>query len=136
MITSMNNIFDDLLTGNFHRNFRGEERLPYKPAVNISENDEGYQLEFQVPGIQKEDIKIDIEDKVLTVSYEHADETREEDEKSLRTEFSKRSFKRSFNLGRSINIEGITAQFDLGILTLDLPKKEEEKNIKKTIMIA
>ncbi len=136
MITSLNNIFDDLWTGNFNRNFKDSERLPFKPAVNIIENDKAYLLQFQIPGIPKDAIKIDVEDKILTVSYEHSEETKEETEKTLRTEFAQRSFKRSFNLGKTIEVESITAQFDLGILTLNLPKREAEKNIKKSISIA
>src|SRR5690606_1422383 len=125
--------FDDLLTGKFQRHFRDEAMPSFRPRVNITETEQAYILDFQVPGIRKEDIKIDIEDKMLTVSYDHSEPVQDEASKSIRTEFGPKSFKRSFNLGKTIQIDHITARFDLGILTLNLPKKEEVKPVKKSI---
>ncbi len=73
--------------------------------VNISETPENYILELAVPGRSKEDFKINIDRNLLTVSYEKKDETKEENEKIVRTEFSYASFKRTFTLDEKVMLK-------------------------------
>ena len=105
------------------------------PPVNITENKEGYQVDLQVPGLSKEDFKINLENKVLTISAEKAAETKDENQKQLRREFSFRSFKRSFTLNEQVDAEKIQAKYENGILKLQLAKKEKVQDAAKAIVV-
>jgi HSP20 family protein len=104
--------------------------------VNIIETKDNYELEFNVPGRNKEDFKITVDKNVLTVSYEKKEEQKDESKKFIKKEFSSRSFKRSFNLDEKINAEAINAKYENGILTLTLPIKEEVKVLPKEIAVS
>ncbi|MES2003407.1 MAG: Hsp20/alpha crystallin family protein [Bacteroidota bacterium] len=93
--------------------------------VNIHETKEGYHLELSAPGRSKEDFTINIESGLLTVSFEKKEEAEQKDYKTIRKEFSYRSFKRSFSVDDKINTAGIQAKYENGVLKLYLPKKEE-----------
>ncbi|HEY0678275.1 MAG TPA: Hsp20/alpha crystallin family protein [Chitinophagaceae bacterium] len=105
------------------------------PPVNIYETEKSYELEVSAPGRNKEDFKISVEKGLLTISFEKKEENKTEGPKTLRREFSFQSFKRSFNLDESIDADNILAKYENGILTLSLPKKEQEKPAKKEINI-
>jgi len=98
------------------------------PAVNIREDEKKYSLELAVPGMDRKDVKIDINEDVLTVSSEKKTETDENQNGYRRKEFSYSSFCRSFYLPENVNREKIEARYKDGILTIELPKHEEEKN--------
>lgn len=104
--------------------------------VNIKETDNAYELHVIAPGLNKEDFKINIEDSVLKISFEHDDEQKEQNGKWLRSEYRHRSFKRSFTLNDTINAEGITARYNDGILNVVLPKKETTEKTAKDITVA
>lgn len=110
------------------------------PAVNISENKDAYELEFNAPGIKKDDFKITFDKSILTVSFdkkeEKKEETKEETKKYIKREFSAQSFKRSFTLDDKINADAIEAKYENGLLTLTLPKVEEVKVLPKEISIS
>lgn len=97
------------------------------PAVNIVEDETGFTLELAAPGMKKEDFNIEVDQDVLTISNERSEERNEEDEKRnySRREFYYSSFKRAFNLPETVNSDAISANYDEGILTLSIPKKEE-----------
>jgi HSP20 family protein len=103
--------------------------------VNITESADGFNLEVSVPGINKEDIKVNIEKGLLTISYDKKEEQKAEDVKSIRREFSHRSFKRSFTIADQINAEAIQAKYENGILKLYLPKKEQVKDTAKQVVV-
>lgn len=98
------------------------------PAVNIREDEKNYFLELAVPGIDRKDLKIDINEDVLTISSETKSETEENKEGYKRKEFSYTSFCRSFYIPENVNREKIDANYKDGILSVGLPKQEEEKN--------
>jgi len=107
------------------------------PAVNIKENDKNFTLELAVPGMDKKDLKIDITDDVLTISSENRNEVEEEKDGYKRKEFSYSSFCRSFYIPDNVNRDKIGASYKDGILTVELPKQEEDKNkITKQIKIS
>ncbi|MGN6603801.1 MAG: Hsp20/alpha crystallin family protein [Ginsengibacter sp.] len=106
------------------------------PAVNISETNDNYELEFNAPGRKKEDFKITVNKNILTVSFEKKEEPKEENRQFIKREFSTPSFKRSFTLDEKINAEGINAKYKNGILYLALPKKEEVKVMPKEITVS
>ncbi len=98
------------------------------PAVNIREDEKKFMLDLAVPGIDKKDLKIDINEDVLTVSSETKNEMEENRDGYKRKEFSYSSFCRSFQIPENVNREKIEANYKDGILNISLPKFEEEKN--------
>lgn len=106
------------------------------PAVNIREDDKNYFLELAVPGMDKKDLKIDIDEDVLTISSEQKNETEETNEGYTRKEFSYSSFVRSFYIPENVNRDAINANYKEGILTVSFPKHEEVKKITKQVKIS
>lgn len=112
-----------------------ERRCRWTPAANITEDEKAFYLEMAVPGFSKEDIRISIEKDVLKIQSERS-RTEENQEVHYRLkEFGKSDFCRTFNLGETIDQENIKAEFNNGILSVTLPRKEEVK-IRKEIQIA
>jgi len=105
------------------------------PPVNIHETAEAYHLELSAPGRTKEDFKLSLDNGQLTIGFEKKEETKTEEYKTIRKEFSFRSFKRSFNLDERIDTNGIQAKYENGVLKLYLPKKAEVKESAKQISI-
>ena len=118
----MSNLFDD----DFFPVF--QNRTSSMPAVNIREDEKKYSLELAVPGMDKKDLKIDINEDVLTISSESKNETEENKDGYKRKEFSYSSFCRSFYIPENVNRDKIEANYKDGILTVGLPKQEEEKS--------
>ena len=87
------------------------------------------------PWFNKEDFSINIDKNQLTISAEKKEETTNETERPIRNEYKFQPFKRSFTLDDKINADGISAQYVNGVLTLNLPKKEEVKPATKQINI-
>ncbi|EKF56310.1 heat shock protein Hsp20 [Galbibacter marinus] len=106
--------------------FGGLERLSDTiPAVNIKELEKAFALELAVPGMKKEDFKIELDKDVLTVSAEVSDESKaEQDAQYSRREFKYASFKRVFTLPKAIDKDQINASYTDGVLNLTLPKLE------------
>ena len=95
------------------------------PAVNIKEDEKTFFIELAVPGIDKKDLKININEDVITISSElkHETETSEEKNGYNKKEFNYSSFCRSFFIPENVNREKIAANYRDGILTVSLPKK-------------
>jgi HSP20 family protein len=107
------------------------------PAVNIREDEKNYVLDFAIPGLEKKDLKIDMNEDVLTISSELKKETEESKNGYKRKEFSYSAFNRSFYIPENVDREKIEAAYTNGVLTVTLPKQEEEKSkISKTIEIS
>src|SRR5690606_5042435 len=106
--------------------FGGLERLgDTVPAVNIKEQDKSFSVELAVPGMKKEDFKIELDKDMLTVSAEISSESESEDEALYsRREFKYASFKRVFTLPKAIDKDQINASYTDGVLNLTLPKLE------------
>lgn len=105
------------------------------PPVNIHETKDAYHLEMNVPGRSKEDFAVTFENGLLTIAFEEKQEAKQEDYKTLRREFSFRSFKRSFQVEDTINVDGVQARYENGLLKLLLPKKEQVKENNKQITV-
>jgi HSP20 family protein len=103
------------------------QRNTSMPAVNIREDEKKFTLDLAIPGIDKKDLKIEINEDVLTISSEHKEEKEEKSDDFKRREFSYSSFCRSFYLPENVNKEKIGANYKDGILTVELPKETEEK---------
>lgn len=107
--------------------FGQEPRSAYWPAVNITENKDVFEVALAVPGMKKEDFRIDIEGNMLSISSEKEESMEEKEKKFTRKEYSYSSFNRSFTLPDEINREKIEATYVDGVLKLMLPRKEEAK---------
>jgi HSP20 family protein len=105
------------------------------PPVNIHENNEAYHLEISAPGRSKDDFKLAVENGLLTVSFDKKEENKTDEYKTIRKEFSFKSFKRSFTLDEKIDTDGIQAKYENGVLKLLLPKREQVKESTKQITI-
>lgn len=110
---------------------------PTRPAVNILESADGFELQLTAPGFEKSEFKIVVENGLLTVSAEKsASADAPADEKWHRREFRTAPFSRSFRLPESVDADKLEARFEQGILSLSLVKKEEAKPVIKTVMVA
>jgi HSP20 family protein len=126
----LEDIFED---NNIQRRFTTMNSLP---AVNIEEKEDKYSLEMAAPGKSKKDFNIELDNELLTISSETKEEKTSDDEARhfTRREFSYESFKRSFTLPETIDTAKIKATYKNGVLTLDLPKREEAKTQPKRMI--
>jgi HSP20 family protein len=108
------------------------------PPVNIHETKDAYLLELNVPGRLKEDFEINVENGILTISYEKKEKNKQEEFRTVRREFVFRNFKCNFNLFNlddNIDTTNIQAKYENGLLKLFVPRKEQEKNSGRQISI-
>jgi len=99
--------------------FNGGDMMP---AVNIKDNANSFDLEVAVPGYNKEDLKVNVEDGVLTISSERKQESEEEKKGYTRREFSYSAFSRSFQLPQNADADNVKATYADGVLKLSVPK--------------
>lgn len=127
-------VMDSLLNDFFSDNFLNWPASPAQrsrnnsPAVNITENEDQWSIDLAVPGMKKEDFKVELDKNLLSISAEVKDEKAEEKDNYRLKEFSYSSFKRSFRIPEN-KVEGtkINAQYENGVLRISVPKKEEAK---------
>lgn len=123
---SLHTMFDD---------FWGSHWVPMKervnatvPAVNIHEDENGYKIEVAAPGYEKSDFSVTVENEVLTIAVEKKEEKQEEKSGTTRKEFSYSSFSRRFNIPQElVDTDAVEANYDKGILSITIPKREEVK---------
>jgi len=112
------------------RNNAGKENLTvadWMPVVDISESDGEYLIKAELPEVKKEDVKVTVEDGVLTIQGERRQEKEEKGKRYHRVERSYGSFVRSFTLPESVDEGGVKAEYKDGVLNLHLPKSEKVK---------
>jgi len=102
----------------------------FAPSVNTREGEYAYHVDIDLPGVKKEDIKVDIKDGQLTVSGERnfKEEVKEEDYYKVETSFGK--FSRSFKLPDNADVENINASTDNGVLEVVIPKVDDKANTR------
>src|SRR5574344_1429032 len=102
----------------------------FVPTVNTREGEFAYHVDVDLPGVKKEDIKVDLNKGILTISGERKtkEEVKQEDYYKIETYFSK--FSRSFTITDNEDIEKIEAKSDNGLLEIDIPKLKEKKKKK------
>lgn len=106
----------------------------FQPSCDINETKDHYLVSFDMPGVKKEDIKIEVQGTQLVISGERQREMREEDgESNLRHERVYGKFERTFVLPTSINADKIEAHYENGVLNVALPKAESAKG--RTIQV-
>ena len=99
----------------------------WTPAVDVAEHDEGYQVKVELPGVSKDDVKITMQDNILTIRGEKKQEKESKGSNYHRVERSHGSFQRSFTLPVSVKHDQIGASYKDGILTIALPKADDAK---------
>lgn len=97
------------------------------PAVNILEDKEDFKISLAVPGMKKQDFKIDVEGDMLTISAETQEEKEEKEKKYSRQEYRYSSFSRSFTIPEGTRADKIEARYEDGVLKLAIPKTGEIK---------
>ncbi len=116
----------------FSEFFKGSRvESAFYPVVDVYETKDSIVVEVETPGMTKDDIKITIEDNVLKIQGEKKLEREEKDRNYYVVERSYGTFERAFRLPDYVDTENIKAKFENGVLTIVIPKKEEEK--KKVI---
>jgi HSP20 family protein len=112
-----------------------ERKYDFTPAVNTREGEYAYHVEVDLPGVKKEDIKVDIEKDKVTISGEKKlkEELKEEDYYKVESYYGK--FKRSFSLPDNVDTENIKASSEDGVLEVVIPKLEK-KEVEKTKRIS
>jgi HSP20 family protein len=114
----MNRLHDHYFSG------RGLTKEAFQVAVDIREEDDAFYVDVEVPGLGADDVKVDIEKNVLTLSGERKVEKEDTEGTYRRVERQYGSFTRSFTLPETVDTENISADLDAGVLALRLPKKE------------
>jgi HSP20 family protein len=107
----------------------------YIPKVNIRENRDNFNIKLELPGLTKENVKLSVENNVLSVSGSRKEESKTEDTNTIINEIYYGEFSRNFNLSKDIKIDAIDAEFKDGVLNITLPKIEEAKPVVKEINI-
>ena len=120
-----------------HRPHYRQTRSPYSghssrskfgrktPLVNILENENEYVIEMAIPGINKEDLSIEVKDKNLHISNIEKENVEKKEGKTLFQEYDYTQFEKIFSLSKDIDVEKLNAEYTNGILEITLPKKEE-----------
>lgn len=126
-----NAVFDDLL----NQIPAWKDNSLHTPPVNIHETKDAYHIELSAAGLGKDDFKVNIEEGLLTISFEKKEEAKADDYKTVIREFTQKSFKRSFTIDDKVDVDNIQAKYDQGVLKLHLPKREQAKITTKQVNV-
>ncbi|HUL43181.1 MAG TPA: Hsp20/alpha crystallin family protein [Bacteroidota bacterium] len=99
----------------------------FMPPVDITEDETNFTIRAEVPGVEKKDVSITVQNGVLTVRGEKKEDVEKKDKNVHRVERSYGSFQRSFTLPTTVKSDKIEASYDNGVLTISIPKSEESK---------
>jgi HSP20 family protein len=105
----------------------------WNPAVDLYEKDDQFIIKAELPGVNKDDIKVDLKDRVLTLSGERTYENEVKEENYYRRERSYGKFQRAFTLPADVDSEKIKAEFKDGVLQIEVPKPEDRKAKRVTV---
>ena len=106
--------------------FNGNKALDWAPSVDISETDTEFLVRAELPAVKKEDVRITVDDGMLTISGERKQNTEEKDEKLHRVESVHGKFSRSFTLPENTNVDTIRAESKDGVITVHVTKVKSE----------
>ncbi len=109
--------------------------VDFVPTVNTREDDKAYYVEVDLPGVKKEDVDINVEDNVLTVTGERKQEEETKDKEYYRLESRYGKFSRSFTLPQKVDVNKISAKSEDGVLEIVIPKLKEPEVKPKKIKI-
>lgn len=122
-LNDVDNVFDDF----FNRRVSYPTETEISPRINVEENDNEWLISAELPGVAKEDVKVNFQDNVLTISGEKKFEKEDKNKNYHRVERSYGKFSRALNINSTVMADKIDANYKDGILTIALPKAEEAK---------
>ena len=138
-LTPFDKMFDNLVERQFPEVVKQVGVKPYQgsayPKVNVYEYDDKIGIVAEIPGLDKGQLNVDVEEGVLTISGDKHGVWEEDGAKVLRRELKSSSFKRSFTLGEMLNGNDIKANFKDGVLSIEIPKIEPAKPKKHSVKI-
>ena len=132
--TMLDNALNEFLNNN-----RAARVQTTTPAINVKENQAGYEIELAAPGMTKDDFHVNVDkDGVLNIKMEHKDENEQENNamRYLRREFSYGNFEQRLQLPDDVDRDKIMARVEDGVLRIGLPRKTENEEITKNIEVA
>ncbi len=137
-LTPFDKIFDHLMNEQFPT-FKEEVGVSFNkgayPKVNIYEYDDKIGIVAEIPGLDKKNVTVDVEEQVLIISSDkHGFDS--DGGKCITRELKQSAFKRSFNLGEYLDGENVSAKFKDGMLSISIPKKEPEQPKKHSVKIS
>ena len=137
-LTPFDAIFDELVNKSFPA-FKEEVGVSFNkgayPKVNVYEYDDKVGIVAEIPGLDKKNVSVEVEDSVLTIAGDkHGFDS--DGGKCITRELKQSAFKRSFNLGEHLDGENVSATFKDGMLSISVPKIEPEKPKKKFVKIS
>ena len=138
-LTPFDKMFDTLVETQFPDVVKSVGVKPYQgsayPKVNVYEYEDKVGVVAEIPGLDKKQLDVAVEDGVLTISGDKHSAFEDDGAKVIRRELKQSSFKRSFELGELLDGENVSANFKDGILSVSIPKIEPEKPKKHSVKI-
>ena len=139
-LTPFDKMFDQMVESQFPDVVRQVGIKPYGntayPKVNVYEYDDKIGIVAEIPGLDKKQLNVEVEDGILTISGDKHSAFESDGAKVLRKELKESSFKRQFELGELLDGDNISANFKDGILSISVPKTEPEIPKKKFVKIS
>src|SRR5437764_3845994 len=133
--TEMNRLFNTFFEAPAPTANSGQSMRRWLPAMDLVETEDHFVLRADLPGLSENDVNIELEDNVLTVSGERKAEHEERREGYYRVERASGSFSRSLTLPEGVNPEAVSASFDRGVLEVRIPRPEQRKPRKVAISV-
>jgi HSP20 family protein len=128
LMTDVNKDFDSMVDSFLgFPSVQSSNRWAFVPRVDITEDKDNLRIVAEVPGMEKDDVKVFIEGDILTISGERKSVSESKDASYIRTELCTGSFSRSFTLPEHIDPTKVTADYKNGLLSIALPKTEKSK---------
>ncbi len=126
-VSTLQDQINRLFSETFDRSSDEANLTPWAPAVDIFETEHELVVKADLPDIKPEELDIRVENNILTIRGERKFEKKVDESNYLRVERAYGSFSRSFSLANTVNTEAIKADYQNGVLTLSIPKREEAK---------
>ena len=136
----MDSLFNRLMPSMFGRlpgrfSTPSGDTVEWAPSANISETDKEYLIRAELPAVKKEDVKVTVDDGMITIEGERKQQKEDKNEKLHRIESFYGHFTRSFSLPDSVNESAIRCESKDGVLTVHIPKAESPKQQPKQIKV-
>ncbi len=139
-LTPFDKVFDQIVSAQFPEMAKTVGVNPMQgsayPKVNVYEYDDKVGVVAEIPGLDKKDLSVDVEDGILTIAGNKHGLFDDAGAKVIRRELKQSSFKRQFELGELLDGEQIKASFKDGLLSIEIPKVEPEKPVKHSVKIS
>jgi len=137
-LTPFDSLFDEMI-GKAFPSFEQEFGVGFfgnnsYPKVDVVDTPESIEFEAEIPGLSKEEVSVDFQEGILSISGEKRKKENQQEVNYIRKELKRSSFKRSFKISEHFNTSKIQAKFENGLLLISVPKKKPEKSKKIKIL--